>query len=467
MDDPRHVVILGAPAPGSITLPPPPVQPGTERVRRGAKARRSELGTRRSGPPAPPPPLHGRPVRVRRRRRTPWPIPVMAVCCMTLVVVLQLDQSLPAPRFAPVVPAGFTVPGTPPALPWPALGQAAVSVPSTGMVLQSAPETPVPIASLAKIMTAYLVLRDHPVGAAAPGPAIAMTAADVADSAFDARTNATSIPVVAGEQFSERQLLDALIVHSANDVANSLARWDAGSLGAFVDEMNATAAALGMRQTHYVDASGIDQTGTSTAADQLRLTDAAMSIPAFAAVAAQPTITVAGAGTLANYVPAVGTDGVVGVKSGFTQAASGCVVLAAERTVAGKRVLVLAALTGQQGGVDPIRAATASAIALVDRAAAALQPETLLSPGVRVGTISAPWTTARVGAVTSAAVTTLAWPGDVVRFRLVVAPVHTGLRAGQTVAWLTVDDAGRTVVVPARATGAISAPSLHWRYVHH
>ena len=85
-----------------------------------------------------------------------------------------------------------------------------------------------------------------------------MTADDQQDSANDALANATSIPVVTGQSFTERQLLDGLIVHSANDFADSLARYDAGSVSAFVAKMNATAAVLGMTQTHYTDPSGID-----------------------------------------------------------------------------------------------------------------------------------------------------------------------------------------------------------------
>lgn len=406
------------------------------------------------------------PQRRRRRRRFPWPIPLLALLTMGAVLVLQVGRPVPSPTLRSQAPATFSVGGTAPSPAWPSVGQAAVAVPDAGLLLQSGGESPVPIASLTKIMTAYVVLRDHPMAAAANGPNIVMSAVDEADSAANARANATSIPVVAGQSWNERQLLDGLIVHSANDFADSLARWDAGSLPAFVAKMNQEAAALGMRGTHYADPSGIDQAGVSTAADQLRLTAAAMSIPAFAAVADQPSITVPGVGFLANYVPVVGTQGVVGVKSGFTQAAMGCVVLAAERQVAGRQVLVLAALTGQQSGVDPIRPAENAGIRLIDTVTGGLQVRQLVATGRRVGTVHAPWSQAAIPLTTGAGVTALVWPGDEVRFTLHVADLGTKLRTGERVGRLTVHQGTQHYDVPVIAGGGFAAPSLHWRFSH-
>lgn len=396
----------------------------------------------------------------------PWPIPLLALVTMSVVLVLQLTRPVPSPTVRAQTPAGFAVPGAPPALAWPSVGQAAVSVPDAGLLMQSGPEVAVPVASLTKIMTAYVILRDHPIEPSTPGPQVVMTAADEVDSAANARANATSIPVVAGQAFSERALLDGLVVHSANDFADALARWDAGSIEAFVAKMNDQAAALGMRDTHYVDPSGIDQAGTSTAADQLRLTKAAMIIPAFAAVADQPSITVPGVGLLANYVPVVGTDGFVGVKSGFTQAAMGCVVLAADRLVNGRPVLVLAALTGQQGGADPIRAADATGMRLIDAITRSLVQQTLVGPGRRVGTVHATWSSTTVPLTTASGVDALVWPGEVVTFTLHVRSLRGSLRAGENVGVLTVRNGAQHTDIPVVATGRLAPPTLHWRFAH-
>ena len=78
--------------------------------------------------------------------------------------------------------------------------------------------------------------------------------------------------VRAGEKLTERQALEAMLIPSGNNIAWMLARWDAGSDGAFVATMNARARSLGLRQTRYADASGADPATVSTAADQFRLT---------------------------------------------------------------------------------------------------------------------------------------------------------------------------------------------------
>ncbi len=173
------------------------------------------------------------------------------------------------------------------------------------------------------------------------------------------------MPVQAGEALSERQLLNGLMVHSANNFADMLARWDSGTVTAFVVKMNATASGLGMTDTHYADANGLSESSQSSAQDQLRLAMRAMSIPTFAAVVDQPTVTEPVAGVVTNFVQAIGTDGVVGVKSGFTQAAMGCLVLAADRVVDGPQ-------DPRHGGghrttgADPLDAANAADLALID-----------------------------------------------------------------------------------------------------
>ena len=73
-----------------------------------------------------------------------------------------------------------------------------MAVPQLGVSVQSGPEAPVPIASLTKIMTAYLTLRDHPLAADAQGPVLTMTAADQAEAVADEGAGATNVPVQPG-----------------------------------------------------------------------------------------------------------------------------------------------------------------------------------------------------------------------------------------------------------------------------
>ena len=142
-----------------------------------------------------------------------------------------------------------------------------------------------------------------------------------------------------------------------------LARWDAGSQDAFVARMNVQARRLGMHSTSYTDASGLAADTVSTAADQVRLGTAALKVPALAAIVAESTARVPVAGLVRNYNTLLGQHGIIGLKTGSTSAAGGCLLFAA-RTPGG--VLVIGAVLGQPGkGRAMITAALAASDRLV------------------------------------------------------------------------------------------------------
>ncbi len=263
------------------------------------------------------------------------------------IAAQRINQPLARPSLTSALASSEPVAGVPPALPWPAKGQAAIAIPSVGYAAQSGPEVPVPIASLTKLATAVTVLRDHPVAAGSQGPAITVDAADVAEYDSELHLDESTIAIREGEVLTERQMLEALLTQSANDVAFALAQWDAGSEPAFVPKMNAMAASLGATSSHFVDASGYDPHSVSTASDCLRIAAAGMADPTFAEVVAMSSVTLPIVGTLHNIVSEVGSLGVVGIKSGYTSEAGGCLILAGARSLHGRQVVTLVAVLGQ------------------------------------------------------------------------------------------------------------------------
>jgi D-alanyl-D-alanine carboxypeptidase (penicillin-binding protein 5/6) len=213
---------------------------------------------------------------------------------------------------------------------------------------------PVPIASVAKVMTAYVILQDHPLSGGGSGPDIAVQPSEAAAYPSQARDGDSLVAVAAGEAISERHALEALLLPSADNVAWILARWDAGTQDAFVAKMNATARRLGMTGTSYTDPSGLDRSTTSTAADQVRLGMAAMRVPALAAIVDMPTAVVPVAGAIRNTNTLLGQDGIVGLKTGSMQAAGGCILIAAWRQAGGRSTLIVAATFGQPGTASTI-----------------------------------------------------------------------------------------------------------------
>jgi D-alanyl-D-alanine carboxypeptidase (penicillin-binding protein 5/6) len=249
---------------------------------------------------------------------------------------------------------------------WPAAGQAAFILEGQSQIHAGPSQHPAPIASVAKVMTAYLVLRDHPLGPGEDGPAITLTEADVADTDHRRWRAESVVSIAAGERLTERQALQALLLPSANNIAVVLARWDSGSVERFVIRMNATARSLGMTRTRYTDPSGFDDATVSTAADQVRIVERAMRLRVFARIVATPSVTLPVAGTVHNTNRLLGYGGFVGVKTGSDDAAGGCFAFRAVRVIDGEQTAITGVVLGQLGE-DQVGAGLVAAAAMVDR----------------------------------------------------------------------------------------------------
>jgi serine-type D-Ala-D-Ala carboxypeptidase (penicillin-binding protein 5/6) len=247
---------------------------------------------------------------------------------------------------------------------WPAYGQAAVQI-GQSQVQAGPNQHAAAIASVAKVMTAYLVLRDHPLQLGEDGPTITLTDVDVADTDRRRGQEESVVSIAAGEQLTELQTLQALLLPSANNIAAVLARWDAGSVDRFVARMNETAHSLGVTHTRYTDPSGYDDATVSTGADQVRIVDRAMRLPVFASIVATASATLPVAGTVYSTNTLLGHEGFVGIKTGSTAAAGGCFAFRAIRRIDGKRTTITGVVLGQPGD-DQVAAGLAAADAMVD-----------------------------------------------------------------------------------------------------
>jgi D-alanyl-D-alanine carboxypeptidase (penicillin-binding protein 5/6) len=396
-------------------------------------------------------------------------VQVLLVVLIVLVILvggvgswagLRLGGADPLPAVTPVLDRDVDVPvqSLVHSLPWPNVGQGAVAIPAIGVELASGPEQPVPMASLTKLMTAYVLLRDHPLAPNVPGPEVTVTQADVDEYNQDVVSNNSSALVAAGEQLTELQLLGGMLVHSADNYADLLARWDAGSVPAFVKEMNDAAAQLGMHQTHFADASGVDAGSVSTATDILKVATPDMANPVVDALVRMPSVTLPVAGTIGTYTPLLGLQGVIGVKSGFTTAAGGNDVLAVRRTVHGRSTLLLAAVTGQQGP-NVLGQAGLHGLALVNALAPLVGATALLSEGDVVAHVSSAGQLVDVRAGTS--VSMLTWPGVTAhRVFLPVGRLTDKARRGAIVGSVVVTLGMQRVAVPVRLSDDLHRPTM-------
>ena len=379
-------------------------------------------------------------------------------------VAVELLRPVPSMTLTASVTTARVLPGVAPRPDWPGRAEAAVGLPGTGLLGTHGGSAPVPIASLAKIMTGYVVLGDHPLPAGGSGPAITVTAADAAAYASDQRQGQSVVRVAAGEKLTERQALEAMLIPSGNNIAALLAGWDAGSDGAFVAKMNARARSLGLRGTRYADASGADPATVSTAGDQFRLTLRALQIPAFRQIVAMPQVTLPVAGVAYNVNSALGHDQIVGVKTGSSSQAGGCLAFAAIRTVGGSPVTIVGVVLG-------VRATSAQPSALGGVISAAenllasvggeLEHAQVIRPGAVLGSVSSGWT-AGPAAVAAAGVSVTGWPGTPVTVTVAPRPLGHAISQGQPVARATVTIGSQVSHITLDASQAAPAPPVRW-----
>ncbi len=387
------------------------------------------------------------------------------VALLAVAAALQLVRPVPVPRTVFSLPSSYTVPGPALQLPFPTAGQASLYLDGTGWVARTPGQTPVAIASVTKLMTALLVVRAHPLNPGQPGPSLTLSAADQSVYQQELAAGDSVVAVRAGESISELQLLEGLLLPSGDNVARLLSQWVSGSRGAFVVAMNQEAKRLGMTQTVYADASGLDPGSMSTATDLTKLAMKVMAQPVLADVVAMSTAVLPVAGTVHNYDFVLGRQGVVGIKTGWTAEAGGCFVFAARRPVGGGHTAeLLGAVLAQPGNAySGIAAAEHDSVALLAATWPRLEVVAPIQAGEVVGQLRTPWG-ARSPVRAVGTIRVLGWPGLAIPLTARAMPLRTPLDKGAVVGELRARPAGGPDLSAAALAGSqLNGPGWYWR----
>lgn len=427
-----------------------------------------------------------------RDRRFPRRLPLLPLVftAITLLVVgggawagVKLLSTPPPPHLRLGLPASLALaPGTAPAIPVPGSGSFDLVSDASGSLASLSPGSVWPIGSVAKVMTALVVLQKKPLtGAADPGPTYTITRADVSLYRQVVAEDGSNLFVSTGEQLTERQLLLALLLPSANNIAETLAIWVDGSLNAFVADLNAKAKTLGMAQTHFADTSGYSPGTVSTAADLVTLGQAALANPVLAGLVATKSAVMPDGTTVQNLDTDLGSvPGWLGIKTGSTPQAGGCLLFAAEHPgpLGGPAtVRVVGAILGQTlpGGNlnNELATALSGAASAVDAAFQAyttVDPSKLGAPSLS-GAVSSPWgSSAGLQASFQSAMAPVEVRVGAALSLSGVAVPHldsSAIQAGTVVAHLTGKLGGSTVATwSVAATGGLGEPSWDWLLTH-
>nr|WP_225074679.1 D-alanyl-D-alanine carboxypeptidase [Streptomyces sp. CoT10] len=454
---------------------PRPAQPDTPTSRpvpADATAAVPQVGPERTTqqplPPKPPldllaeltntPPPPETPLRTTVRRVKIWT--PLVVLLLIVFAVVQAVRPLPDPTFALTAEDTYTFRGDQVKLPWPDEGQGWMGVDGVGTMDHFGEQKPVAIGSVAKTMTAYIILRDHPLKAGQEGPKIEIDPTAEKEGGYDKAGESTLNTMKAGDFLTEKQALSAVMIPSANNIARLLARWDAGSEAEFVKKMNATAKELGMANTTYTDPSGLKETTVSTAEDQVKLGNAAMKMPAMVAITSAASWTDPTGKYWNNYNELPYTIGAIGIKTGSTTAAGGNLLFAAQKQVGGRTVTIVGAILGQHKREI---LATVNAVSKTALLAAKDVPTSakILKKGDVVGYVD-DQLGGHTPVVVTKDVTAVGWAGLQLKLSLATKDVlpHTA-KAGTEVGMLTVGDSGEGAVqVPVALQDDLAEPGF-------
>ncbi|MFD9526882.1 D-alanyl-D-alanine carboxypeptidase, partial [Streptomyces goshikiensis] len=444
------------PRPPQATAPRVSLEPGERTTQQPLppKPPLDMLADLTNNPPPPPSPLR---TAVRRFKIY---APVVVLLAVILAVV-QLVRPLPEPKLTMTAKKTYTFDGGAPVMPWPKEGQAYMAAAGLGTVGSFGEQKPVAIGSVAKAMTAYVILKGHPLKKGEKGAMIDVDKAAVEDGKKESEGESTVNTLKEGGQISEYDALAAIMIPSANNVARLLARWDAGGdQEAFVKKMNDAAKELGMTNTTYTDPSGLDATTVSTAEDQVKLGLKIVEMPELIAITRLPNWTDASGKSWRNYNDLIPFNGSLGIKTGSTTKAGGNLLFAAEKKVGKTNQLVVGAVLGQHG--VPI---LGTAIDASRQIMLATQKMLTNAPVVKKGDVVGYVDNGLGGhtpVIATADVEAVGWPALTVNVKLGDdgAKLPQTARAGTEVGLLTVGEGASQVKVPVALKSDLVAPGV-------
>ncbi len=341
---------------------------------------------------------------------------------------------------------------------WPEVKQSAVGAVNLGVLAESSNQQALPTASLAKIFTALMVQKAKPISVSEMGATIQFDSADEHLMNQYIAQLGSYYPVKNGQSLSQYDALRALMIVSANNIADKLAVWSYGSMDAYLAEANAYFKSQGLSNTHIADASGFSSQTVSSASDLLLASQMLMKDPVLKEIVNTPATTIAGV-SVRNTNGLLGRDGTVGIKTGNTDEALGCFVIARQLTLAdNQEIIVLAVVMG----ANTVPEAMLSARELSKQAEAGLDYQTVISKNEAVATYQTPWgESAKV--VAEQDLWAVVWRGKPLQPVLEVDPVSSGTEKGTKVGLIKLTTAEKQVQTPLLLAESVKKPPLTWR----
>lgn len=389
-----------------------------------------------------------------------------AASAVIIVIVLGLYALLAYSKPTPVFAAKTTADQSPSNdinLTWPTHGEAAVGAVGYGVLATHGVQKAQPTASAAKVMTALAVLKQHPLNVGEQGPTLTLSQADVNSYNSYVAEDGSAAKVTAGEQITEYQLLEAMLLPSADNIADTLARWSYGSISGYSTAANAMAVSYGMNDTHFgtTDASGYAPDTVSTAHDLLLLGQEALKNPVIAQIVSQPTATVPVAGTIQNVNWLLGKDGINGIKTGNTDQAGGVYLFSAKQTFTnGQSVTILGVIMDTSA---TLQQTIDEAVPLLTSVESNFKLTPLVADGQIMGSYDVPWA-GTINAIAGESLSSVVWQGQNTTPTITLKNLNTPILKGAQIGTISFKATNQTV--PVIVSQNVPSPTWDWRLTH-
>lgn len=381
-----------------------------------------------------------------------------------ILLVLTTLVYLPLTLLAPLQAAAVTVttPEEPvpavPALDFPEYGASAIgAVGYPGVLAQSGSEAALPMASITKVITALVVLESFPLAAGEAGPSVTMSQADAALYGTYLAQNGSVTTVRAGMTFTERELLDLMLVKSANNYTMTTALWAFGSLDGYLAAARAWLTAHGLDQIVVNEPTGIDAANVAPVAQLIELGKIALENPVVAEIVATQAVEVPQVGVLPNTNALLGIGGIDGIKTGTLLDFGANLLFSGDYTIGESVVTIVGVVVGGPNH-DQI---DADIVTLLDTVVGNFTEVEVAADAETFATYDALWGDS-VGAVAADRVTLLTWAGAPVEVEVVTVDVRTGT-AGEDVGDIRFTSGPKTATIDLELAADLDDPGPWWR----
>ncbi len=249
---------------------------------------------------------------------------------------------------------------------------------------------PLPMASITKLVTALVVLDAKPLAAGQSGETHTIGTPDYQDYIDYSGGGARTVVVFPKEQWTQREMLQALILGSSNNHADTLARWAYGSVDDYLAAAGTWLSGRGLDGITVADATGLSPDSRGTAGDVTRLAALVQAEPAIAEILANPPSALVNNRGVDNTTGYLSEEGVTGISRSYTDEAGVCLLFTASVPAPdpGAEPLAFSAVFLGAPDYDTLEADVRALMASAQGGAGTVP---LIEKGTAYGQFTAPW----------------------------------------------------------------------------